>query len=214
MNPKEIATQLRCPSGQKASEVAQQMNKANHQTNDKCINLLHITDNDHVLEIGPGNGAFAQQIIKSATNVVYKGLDWSSHMVKEARKLNKQFIPSKIVSFHQGSSDAIPFSSSFFNKVLSIHTLYFWDSPSLHFAEIHRVMNKDGLFCIAFGDKSFMKDLPFSPFGFTLYHSKKVEQLLVATGFHIQEIQQHFETGLSNTGDTIEKLINIILCRV
>ncbi|MBU2708069.1 class I SAM-dependent methyltransferase [Zooshikella marina] len=213
MNPKEIATQLRCPSGKKAPEIAQQMNQANYQINNKCINLLHITVNDHILEIGPGNGAFAQKVIESATNVSYKGLDWSSAMVNEAKIHNQQLIASNNASFHQGSSSAIPFSSSSFNKALAIHTLYFWDSPFLHFAEIHRVMKKDGLFCIAFGDKSFMKDLPFSPFGFNLYHSKEVEQLLAIAGFQVQTVQQYYETGLSNTGATVEKLINVILCR-
>lgn len=57
------------------------MNKANQGTNRACLELLQLAARDRVLEVGPGNGAFAGDIVASAKHVTYTGLDWSAEMV-------------------------------------------------------------------------------------------------------------------------------------
>lgn len=212
MNPENLASQLRRPSGRDASDVGRRMNEANRAVNHECIALLQITQADRVLEIGPGNGAFASDIASSAEGVCYTGLDWSAEMVAEAGRLNEELIRQGRARFREGSADRLPFPSDSFDKVLTVHTLYFWEHPDRNLAEIHRVLKPGGLFCMAFGDRAFMKDLPFVPYGFTLYDVARAETILRETGFGILNVQQHTEIGRSNTGEEVEKLINIVLC--
>ncbi|MEX0738335.1 MAG: class I SAM-dependent methyltransferase [Pseudohongiella sp.] len=208
-----LASQLRCPAGAEATTVAQKMNETNGSLNRKCIELLRPTAFDSVLEIGPGNAAFAGEIISRADNILYTGLDWSLEMVAEAAQLNQHLVTQGSAQFHHGSSDRIVFDAGVFDKVLTVHTLYFWEQPADHLAEIRRVMKPKGLFCLAFGDRSFMKDLPFTPYGFRLYDATDACALLQSAGFDILDVYQHLESGLSNAGDPVEKLVNIIVCQ-
>ncbi|GLX80526.1 methyltransferase [Thalassotalea insulae] len=208
-----LASQLRCPNGAEASEVAQRMNEANRALNHKCIELLQLRASDSLLEIGPGNGAFVADIIDMANNISYMGLDWSAEMVAEAKRLNKRLVEQGRAQFQQGSSEQLPFEASSFNKVLAVHTLYFWENPGDHLAEVRRVMKPSSLFCIAFGDRSFMKELPFVPYGFNLYDEAEACTLLRSSGFQIIDTYQHEESGRSNTGDQVNKVINIIISK-
>lgn len=212
MNPQILASQLRCPSGAEASEVAQKMNDANRTLNHKCIDLLQLASSDSLLEIGPGNGGFVADIFNAVDDISYVGLDWSSEMVAEAERLNEHLVERGWVRFQQGSSDQLPFEADLFDKVLAVHTLYFWDKPREHLAEVRRVMRPTGLFCVAFGDSSFMKELPFTPYGFNLYDKAEACALLCSCGFQILDTYQYNESGISNAGDPVDKVINIIVC--
>jgi len=213
MDPQILASQLRHPSGEHASEVALNMNSANGQLNVKCILPLNLQNSESLLEIGPGNGVFAADIIKRADNLSYTGVDWSADMVAEAKRMNEDIVTSGQATFQQGNSSQLNFDNNVFDKVLTVHTLYFWDKPLEHLVEIRRVLKPQGLFCLAFGDSSFMKSLPFVPYGFELYDKERACRLLDASRFNVLAIEQHREQGVSNTREVVDKLINIILCK-
>ncbi|AGH81173.1 SAM-dependent methyltransferase [Psychromonas sp. CNPT3] len=213
MQPQEIASQLRCPSGAEATDVAKKMNISNYSLNKKCIGLLQLKASDSVLEIGPGNGTFVADIINVAKDITYMGVDWSAEMVVEARSINEHLINIGIVQFQQGNSQQLAFESHIFDKVFTAHTIYFWDDPSEHLAEIRRVLKPSGLLCIAFGNCKFMKDLAFVEYGFELYDPLKAIKLLHSSGFSIIETYQHKERGRSNAGDIVDKVIDILVCK-
>ncbi|MAA62456.1 UNVERIFIED_ORG: methyltransferase family protein [Idiomarina abyssalis] len=212
MDPHTLASQLRHPSGEHAAEVALNMNSANGQLNVKCINLLNLQHSESLLEIGPGNGVFAADIIKRADNLSYTGVDWSADMIAEAKRMNEDIVTSGQATFQQGNSSQLNFDSNVFDKILTVHTLYFWDKPLEHLAEIRRVLKPQGLFCLAFGDSSFMKDLPFVPYGFELYDKELACNLLQESGFRLLNAEYYVEQGVSNTGEVVDKIINIIIC--
>ena len=214
MEPQKVASQLRCPSGEEAPEVAQRMNESNYSLNQKCIGLLQLRASDSVLEIGPGNGAFVGDIINVAEDITYMGLDWSAEMVAEAQRINERLVTLGCVQFEQGNSQHLPFESGIFDKVFTAHTLYFWENPSEHLAEIRRVMKPLGLFCIAFGDRTFMENLSFVSYGFELYDESTANALLRSSGFRVIETYQHHERGRSNAGNIVDKIINVIVCEV
>ena len=214
MEPHILASQLRCPKGEQAPEVARRMNEANAALNRKCIEFLQLKACDSILEVGPGNGAFVTSILNVADNLTYAGVDWSAEMVAEAEDLNAHLVKTGRAHFLQGSSEQLPFEAKRFDKVLAVHTLYFWEKPADHLAEICRVMKPASRFCIAFGDRSFMKDLPFAPYGFRLYDEAEAIALLRCSGFQILEKCQYQEKGLSNTGDPVDKFIHIVVCGV
>ena len=92
MNPQTLADQLRCPNGEHGRDVAGRMNESNLAVNRRCIELLQLNDADRVLEIGPGNGAFAADILACANDIHYTGLDWSANMVVEAKQTNAELV--------------------------------------------------------------------------------------------------------------------------
>lgn len=214
MNPKQLAAQLRCPNGDQSAQVATGMNEANLSVNRKCLQALAIQPGDKVLEIGPGNGAFVGQVLAQADGVNYSGVDWSHDMIAAATQLNDDVIRQGRAAFWQGSSDNLPFADAQFSKAFSVHTLYFWQHPREHLAEIRRVLQTGSRLCLAFGERDFMQGLPFTAFGFRLYHHTEVSDLLAAAGFRVLQLQQQRETGRSNTGDMIEKVVNILLAEL
>ncbi|WP_413664672.1 class I SAM-dependent methyltransferase [Microbulbifer sp. CNSA002] len=213
-DPKLIAEQLRKPSGTLASETAQQMNKANEATNLAALTALNVVDGDSVLEIGPGNGKFAVDVIRKGSCVRYTGIDWSSDMVATAKGLNFEYIESGQMDFLVGSSESLPFADKQFDKVLAVHTIYFWDTLKTHLAEISSVLATKGKLCLAFGDKSFMQNLPFTQYGFRLFDEGDICTQLSDAGFKVVSRGKHSEYGESNTGQLVEKKINIIVCEL
>ncbi|MEM7468827.1 MAG: class I SAM-dependent methyltransferase, partial [Pseudomonadota bacterium] len=182
-DPQGIAAQLRRPSGTGAVGAADQMNKANAAANLKAIKALEISQYDRVLEIGPGNGKFAPDVLAQARDVKYVGVDWSGEMVNAAQKLNASVVDSGAARFYAGESSDLPFEHASFDKALSVHTLYFWEDPVDHLVEIKRVLKPSGRFCLGFGDAAFMENLPFTAFGFQLYDKNMATEILGEAGF-------------------------------
>ena len=213
MEPEHLASQLRCPNGDKALEVGLSMNKANYNLNRECINLLELNDENVVLEIGPGNGAFVQEILQEAKGINYVGIDISTALVAEASRLNDTQIRKGSAKFECGDSRALPFDAGYFDRVFTVHTLYFWDKPYEHLSEIRRVLKPSGTFCIAFGNREFMKNLPFVKYGFEFYDDSSACHLLREVGFKIESVHKFTERGLSNTGESVDKLVHVIVCK-
>lgn len=208
-----LAAQLRQPSGENARETAASMNRANRETNRRAIELLRLKAHDKVLEIGPGNGAFAAQIVTAAAHVAYIGLDWSHDMVLEAQRRNHRLAAIYPVVFQHGNAKHMHFADASFDKVLAVHTVYFWDNPQAHLQELRRVIKPSGQLCLAFGDRSFMHQLPFTRHGFALYDEHGMKALLENHGWQISKHQRHIESGLSNRGQMVQKTIHMMLCQ-
>ena len=213
MTPEQLAAQLRRPHGAAAADVGQGMNAHNAGVNRRAIALLGVADGHHVLEIGPGNGAFAQEVVTAAASVTYTGVDWSADMVAEAGRRHHALVGSGRARFVQGSSDQLPFPEAHFDRVLTVNTLYFWEQPQDHLAEVARVLKPGGVLSLGFGDRAFMQNLPFVQHGFTLYDAADVHALLERTGFQVLEAQRYEETGRSNTGEAVHKVFHLLRCR-
>lgn len=212
MDPKSLAAQLRCPSGQAGIDAAGKMNQTNKATNFAVFAELAVVDGDSMLEIGPGNGGLISTLLADKPNVRYTGIDWSQDMVEEARRLNRELLASNRVSFVRGSSECLPFADGAFNKAFSVHTIYFWQRPEDHLAEIARVLRPNGRFCLCFGDETFMRNLPFARYGFQLYETSQLVRKLNVAGFHVTRSLLHEEIGESNAGEPVRKQIKIIVC--
>lgn len=76
------------------------------------------------------------------------------------------------------------------------------------------MLKPGGLLCIAFGDSQCMKHLPFVPFGFTLYNILAAKAVMEASGLQVLDAFQRDETGHSNTGDVLQKRVNVITATV
>lgn len=211
MNPVEISAQLRKPSGTNATAMGERMTRSNANVIAACIELLQIAADDNVLEIGPGSGAHISSVVSAADNVRYVGIDWSAAMVADARKNNQSLIEQGVVTCCEGNAIATQFNASYFDKVFSVNTIYFWENPQQQLGEISRILRPDGIFCLAFGDRGFMQALPFTK-NFTLYSESEATGLLESCGFTVLQRRQHTEVSQSNANEQVSKRFHLMRC--
>ncbi|WP_043770126.1 class I SAM-dependent methyltransferase [Algiphilus aromaticivorans] len=211
MDNEALSRQLRQPHGREAVDLGEQMSRNNAATNRRCIAAMALQAGNRVLEIGPGNAAFAGEMVSAAAHVRYLGVDWSEAMVAQARARYRDSAESDRIALLRGSSETLPFPDASFERVLAVHTLYFWQPAERHLQEIRRVLRPGGLLCLAFGDSHFMAQLPFTAHGFHLYDRQAAEALLASSGLAVQACDEHRETGTSNAGALVDKRVHILL---
>lgn len=190
---KELASALKKPCGSIGIQVAEKMNKDNSLINLHVIKQLDLQDNDYILEIGMGNGHFVKDIFNSNGTIHYTGCDISETMVDEAHKINGKFVKNGKADFVLSNAESLPFFDRSFDKVYSVHTIYFWQEPSIVLSEIHRVLKPGGLLSIAIRPKSIMEQYDYTQFGFTLYDKKSIVSLLNDNRFEVYKIVEEEE---------------------
>lgn len=183
---KSIASQLRCPQGEAGITMGERMNSSNGNMIQSAIDALQWNTNDVVVEIGPGNGFHIPHVLQQAKKIQYIGIDISETMIQEATQRNKTFIEEGKVSFKLVSSETIPLQNNFADNVFTVNTIYFWPHPKEYLNEIHRVLKPGGQLAISFATETFMKNLPFTQYGFELYDEPKVLSLLKQSGYIVQ----------------------------
>lgn len=185
--------------------VAQNMNRSNGDMTRRAIDFLTMSDGDSVLEIGPGNGALADYVVGKAADIHYTGIDISETMVEEANRMNRAHVDAGRMTFLHTEGDTIPLADKSVDRVFTVNTLYFWDNPSVQLKEIQRVLKPFGFFCLAIASKTFMRTLPFTPFGFRLYTKEEAHQLLENNGFTITKTHVDSYATSSSSGQTLQR---------
>jgi len=198
---KEIAKQLRQPSGEYAIQVGQKMNEGNLHINLNTIASLQLEKGDHIFEIGMGNGFFVKNILSTDRSIKYTGCDFSEAMVEESSIQNETYIASGQACFLLADANELPFETSFFDKVFSINTLYFWDSPQKVLAEIWRVLKPKGQVTISIRPKSIMEHYPFVKYGFKVFSKEDLKELMEKKQFKVIEIIEKDEPEVEINGE-------------
>lgn len=202
---KAIAAQLSCPSGPEGLEMADLMNRTNINMTISAIVALELRNNDRLLELGHGNCGHLDKIITQADGVEYHGLETSPLMVQEAKRINFPRFTEESTTFLHYDGNSIPYPETFFDKITTVNTLYFWENPLQLLQEIYRVLKPNGQFTIAFADKEFMLDLPFTKFGFTLYDKNLFTTLIADTDFNLLSMSAKKEMVETKMGDFVER---------
>eukprot|EP01012_Entosiphon_sulcatum_P032752 TRINITY_DN41605_c0_g1_i1.p1 TRINITY_DN41605_c0_g1~~TRINITY_DN41605_c0_g1_i1.p1 ORF type:complete len:222 (-),score=35.17 TRINITY_DN41605_c0_g1_i1:665-1330(-) len=208
---KNIARQLSCPEGEHGIKTGEMMHASNIGMTSSAIDALNLQDNDSVLEIGHGNGGHIAQLLSKAENLRYYGADISETIIAEADKINQDFIERGIVHLNLTGGNNLPFENNQFDKVFTVNTIYFWPNPGEYLKEIRRTLKPNGAFALCFADKTFMQNLPFTPYGFTLYEVEKVKELLEDAGFTIKNIFKKLEQVQSKTGEQLEREYYVVV---
>lgn len=211
---KNIAKQLSCPEGEHGIKTGEMMHASNIGMTSSGIDAINLQNNDTVLEIGHSNGAHIAQLLSKAEKIEYYGADISETIIKEAEKINQHFIDKGMVHFNLTDGNNLPFENDRFDKIFTVNTIYFWPNPGEYLKEIKRTLKPNGTFALCFADKTFMQNLPFTPYGFTLYEVEKVKELLENTGFTIKNIIKKLEQVQSKTGEQVEREYYVVVASV
>ncbi|RZL36800.1 MAG: class I SAM-dependent methyltransferase [Pedobacter sp.] len=205
---KALAQQLGKPNGEHGINVANMMHDSNLGMTKSTYKALNLSNDDQILEFGHGNGKHIGEILSSAENITYTGLEISELMKSEAesQKLEKCF-------FELYDGTKIPFQEDSFSKAFTVNTIYFWEKPLELLKDIYRVLKTDGLFCIGFAHKEFMQTLPFTQHGFNLYNDEMLQELVEKTEFKLIGITHHTEKVRSKADEMVERVYSVATLR-
>jgi len=179
-----IARQGRQPSGWLGHIVGRIMARETEAANRIALERLDLEPTDRLLEVGFGHGRTLAAAAELVTKGRIAGVDPSEVMLDIARRRNAGLLRAGRLELVRGTSERLPFADGDFNKLLSVHTIYFWADPARDLAELHRVTAPGGRLVIGFRpseDATFARDFPPE-----VYHIRpiaEVERLIRAAGF-------------------------------
>jgi SAM-dependent methyltransferase len=181
--PEFIAKQSRCPVGFLGSAVATIMAHETVADNRNALDLLEIQPNDSVLEIGFAHGRTIAEAAARAFHGSIAGVEISQRMLRMATRFNKKSIEKRHIDLKLTDGRSIPYGDFSFDKVYSVHTLYFWLYPLESVQEIVRVLKPGGRFVLSFrpGDDPETRNFPATIYRF--YTVDEAQALLRDGGF-------------------------------
>ncbi|HIE5094735.1 class I SAM-dependent methyltransferase [Stenotrophomonas maltophilia] len=206
-----LAAQLRQPHGDAALSVADSMNRSNGALNRAAIGLLAVTTGERILEIGPGNAAFAPELLQAAGSR-YLGIELSTAMVEAGNQRLAAAGLAERAAVRHGDAHALPVADASMDAALAVNTLYFWPDLAPVLDELARVLHRGGRLCLAFGDAGFMRSLPFAA-DFQLHELDAVELALRVSGFSVSAWRSHRETATGNDGQARDKHFHLLLAQ-
>jgi ubiquinone/menaquinone biosynthesis C-methylase UbiE len=158
--------------------------------NSHALELLELGDTDMLLDVGTGHGMTLKQAARSIRSGLIAGIDPSSVMIRLARRRNRCREKRGLVELHQAEASRIPYPDGRFNKLVSVHTIYFWPELKEPFEEIRRVACPGARFVLCFRpaeDPEFAARFPAS-----VYRIRPKEAVLNAledAGFWLTAIE-------------------------
>jgi SAM-dependent methyltransferase len=121
--------QHRYPSGFVGQFIGERMVRQHTPETNWSVGLLGIQPTDRVLEIGFGAGRGLALALEQAHKGRVTGVDLSPTMIRVAARRNRIAIERGRLVLLRGTIAALPFVDRVFDKLLSIHTFYFWPDP-------------------------------------------------------------------------------------
>lgn len=191
-----IARQSRQPSGVLGWIIGTIMAQETAELNATVLHALELEPTDHVLEVGFGHGRTIERAAALVSQGTVTGVDLSETMVGMARRRCRRFIEEGRVRLEQGDSSGLAFPGAHFDKVYSVHTIYFWSEPSQHLNEIHRVLKPGGRLVLGLRSKEDVATGSFPASVYTFHDTDSVRRLLTASGFVPPENDVWSSTGL------------------
>lgn len=210
---KELAEQLRLPSGEKGVEIGNMMHQSNFSMIKHAIDFLEIFENSKVLEIGHGNAKHLEYLFKNKPKLAYFGLEISELMYKQAIENATHLSLSQSIHFQLYDGENIPFKDDSFDAVFTVNTLYFWQNPIHFIQELYRVLKPKGKLIITFIQEKSFKNLPFTKFGFIPYNNHSIKELVDNSRFVIHKFEHQSENILSKTGEPIQREFSTIVLK-
>ncbi len=197
----KLSQQLRCPFGDDAEEMAENMFQTNSNIITTTIKQLKLKANDRVLEVGFANGKHLPSLMEQADNIHYQGVEISADMVTQATVNNQTLVDNQQAKFIQVvENEPLPFAPATFDKIFSANTVYFWHKPQVLINELYQLLTEGGQLAISFIGKEFAEKMPIDQSIFNFYHADEVVSFMEQAGFADVYAHEFSEEATSKFG--------------
>ncbi|MCI0434377.1 MAG: methyltransferase domain-containing protein [Gemmatimonadetes bacterium] len=148
------------------------------------LELLELTADDHLLEVGCGGGALLARALASGCRA--SALDYSIEMVRAARAANRQAVLEHRLHVVHANAARVPFRDRVFTCAAMTGVLGFLPDPIGALREIHRTLEPGGRLVMLGSDPS-LRGTPAAPEPFAsrlhFYDDVELEGLGRTAGF-------------------------------
>lgn len=162
--------------------------KGNFELNNFVKETLAIKKSDHILEIGCGTGSILKHIANELENGSIEGIDYSKTMISLAKKKNKKHVLKKKAIIRHGNFDELQFENNCYDKIFSVNTIYFWESPVSATSKAIDLLKANGMMVLGFHSKDEMERMDLDENIFQLYSPQDVINLL-KTDKRLKEVE-------------------------
>ena len=156
MAPRFIAKQLSWPSDIGGWLVRAGMNRGNARLNSYALDQRQLVRKHRVVEVGFGGAPILLHLLQRAAFVC--GVDRSQDVVGAAARRFADAVRARRAEFRVGTVENLPLPDATFDKALSVHTVYFWQSLREGSAELVRVLRPGGRVVLGFLPKAHMNE--------------------------------------------------------
>jgi ubiquinone/menaquinone biosynthesis C-methylase UbiE len=179
-----MAAQLRRPSGFFGRHVLLYLlNRSNTHINELALEVMNLSSEDSVLEVGFGGGDLMSKMAKVATKGFIAGVDFSQDVVDACSKRFRMLVTVGRIDLKCADVEELPFEDGTFTKACAVNVIYFWANPLVPLRQIHRVLKENGKLVLCFTPREFMENRSVMRHGFTLYEPSEVSALFVEAGY-------------------------------
>lgn len=119
------------------------MEKGHRPVGEQAIEMMAISADAHVLDLGCGSGWATRLMAEKASGGRVVGIDIADEMIKLARESSTSFSNA---AFHIASAEKLPFGDGEFSHAFSMESLYYYADILEALREIKRVLTSGGLF--------------------------------------------------------------------
>lgn len=158
------------------------MNIINKAMYRRVVSFLRAKEDTNILDIGYGNGYLTQQLYKRYRANIY-GIDISEDMRNTANKRNSKGVAEGKVHLEVGDCCKLSYDDGFFDSVVSINTIYFWNDTVKGLEEINRTLKDNGAFYNVIYTKKWLQRLSYTKKGFKLFEKEELISLGKQAGF-------------------------------
>lgn len=184
-----INRQASSPSGLFGRLLGAIWRREHARLNAETVELLDVQPGHRVLEIGSGPGEALRDAARRARGGRIVGIDVSEPMVRMARARNREAIARGEIDVRLGDGVTLGVSGETYDRVVSVHSIYFWRDVENTLAEIASALAPGGRVVLAFRPVS--DDLP-ERFRDPIYRFPRPEQLeraLRGLGLEVVELR-------------------------
>ncbi|SPE29476.1 Type 11 methyltransferase [Acidobacteriia bacterium SbA2] len=180
-----------------------------HRPNFKVIlSVLDLTQNDYLLEVGCGGGAFLEDALKSGCKAA--AIDHSPEMVRLAGEVNREAIDQHRLEIRLGKADSLPFPDDTFTCAVMTGVFGFIQQPLKALSEVRRTLGNGGRFVLFTGAKE-LRGTPAAPEPVAsrlfFYEDEELEELARKAGFAEAKVERpDFEQAAREVGIPQEAL--------
>lgn len=185
---------LRRPRGPLARIMWRDM-KAHHDIFAQTLAALHLSPEDHLLEIGCGGGTFATRALESGCRVT--AVDHSADMVALAKANNTDAVRAGRLEVLEAGAESLPLPDSHFTCATTMNTLFFVDAPAA-LAELWRVLEPGGRVVVHTVAPHPPRKIVPGPVAqrMRFYNDDELEALLKSAGFQqirVTRLDDHYQ---------------------